>query len=127
MGTILDIVERAYEGTLEEQDDQALWLVHALKNAGMEQTVLLRGPGTAYAVNGQGVGTLTVAGKRAGNPGKMHEDLQRLSEKGVEILVVDEDATERGIEASDLIPEARMVARAEVPQLMVDAERIFAW
>ena len=127
MGTILNIVERAYEGTLEEQDDQALWLVHALKNAGMEQTVLLRGPGTAYAVNGQGVGTLTVAGKRAGNPGKMHEDLQRLSEKGVEILVVNEDATERGIEASDLIPEARMVARAEVPQLMVDAERIFAW
>lgn len=127
MGKILNIVERAYQGTLEEQDDQALWLVHALKNAGMEQTVLLRGPGTAYAVNGQGVGTLTVAGKRAGNPGKMHEDLQRLSEKGVEILVVDEDATERGIEASDLIPEARMVARAEVPQLMVDAERIFAW
>ena len=83
MGTILNIVERAYEGTLEEQDDQALWLVHALKNAGMEQTVLLRGPGTAYAVNGQGVGTLTVAGKRAGTPGKMHEDLQRLSEKGV--------------------------------------------
>ena len=71
MGKILNIVERAYQGTLEEQDDQALWLVHALKNAGMEQTVLLRGPGTAYAVNGQGVGELTVGGKRAGNPAKM--------------------------------------------------------
>lgn len=127
MGKILNIVERAYQGTLEEQDDQALWLVHAMQNAGAEHAILLRGPATAYAVRGQFIGSLTIAGKQAGNPPKLDEDLVKLVEKGVEIHVVKEDAAERGIAPETMIPQAKLVSRADVADLFIQAERIFAW
>lgn len=127
MGKILNIVERAYQGTLEEQDDQALWLIHAMQNAGAEHTVLLRGPGTAYAVRGQTVGTLTIAGREAGNPPRLDEDLVKLAEKGVELFVVQEDAAERGIAPEAMIPQVKLVGRAEVADLFIEAEHIFAW
>ena len=127
MGKILNIVERAYQGTLEEQDDQALWLVHAMQNAGAEHTILLRGPATAYAVRGQFIGSLKIAGKEAGNPPKLDEDLVKLSKKGVDIYLVEEDAAERGISPDAIISEVKLVSRAGVADLFIQAKHIFAW
>jgi hypothetical protein len=124
---ILNIVERAYQGTIEEQDDQALWLVHALRKAGGEHQILLRGPATAYAVKGQSVGALSVAGIKAGNPARMDHDLGKLAAAGVPVSAVREDAQERGIAAEDAIPEVRWISRADVPGLLQGAERVFAW
>lgn len=127
MAKILNVVERAYQGTLEEQDDQALWLVHALRKAGGEHAILLRGPAVSYAVTGQHPGALSVAGQKAGNPPKLDEDLKKLCAAGVDLYAVREDAAQRGISPEEAIKEVRWVSRAEVPKLFIEAARVFAW
>ncbi len=127
MAKVLNIVERAYQGTLEEQDDQALWLVHALKNAGLDQAVLLRGPATGYTVRDQSVGSLEIAGVKAGNPPRIDDDLKKLAVKGVELFAVREDAADRGIRPEEAVPQVRWVSRSDVAALFKQSERIFAW
>ena len=127
MTTILNVIERAYQGTLEEQDDQSLWLAAALKKAGTEQSVLLRGPATAYAVSGQSVEPLRIGGVETGHPPAMDQDLKRLIEKGVPVYAVKEDAEERGIGTGDTVPEIQWVERTGVARLFREAERVFAW
>ncbi|MBX5484595.1 MAG: DsrE family protein [Myxococcaceae bacterium] len=127
MGKILNVVERAYQGTLEEQDDQALWLVHTLQKAGGEHAVLLRGPAVSYAVRGQSVGSLEIAGVKAGNPPRLDQDLEKLRAAGVDLYAVREDAAERGISREEAIAGIQWVSRSEVPRLFVEASRVFAW
>lgn len=127
MSGILNVIERAYQGTLEEQDDQALWLVHALAKAGAGQQVLLRGPATAYAVPGQSVESLVIGGVAGGNPPRLDQDVARLIEAGVPVWAVREDAEERGIAPAAAVPGVQWVDRPDVARLFSEAERIFAW
>ena len=127
MSGFLHIVERAYQGTLEEQDDQALWLVGALVNAGLEQSVLLRGSAVAYAVQNQSVETLHIGGIEAGHPPHLDQDLEALIEKGVSVYSVREDAQARGIREADTLPGIQWTDQAGVASLFREAERVLAW
>ena len=112
---------------MEEQDDQALWLLQALKKAGLNQTVLLRGPATAYAVKEQTVGDFAIGGVPLGNPPRLDHDLQQIIDSGVPVYAVREDAQERGITPEESLAGITWVERAGVAPLFEAAGRVFAW
>jgi hypothetical protein len=123
---ILHVVERAYQGTLEEQDDTALWLIEALARVGGEHAVLLRGPAVGYAVRGASVGELSIAGVRAGNPARLDRDLERMSAGGVAIFGVRADLERRGIEPAACV-RVEWIDSAAQTGLFRRATRVLAW
>ena len=124
---ILNIVESAYRATLEEQDDTIVWLSHAMKRAGADLGVLLRGNAVACGVNGQDASGLSFGDKRQTQPPRLALDIAKLIESGVEVFFVKEDAGERGIQAGDLIDNLTAVSKADLPRLLGDYDQICHW
>src|SRR6516162_1684573 len=101
----LNIVESAYRAVIEEQDDTILWLLAAMRGAGAEHTVVLRGNAVNYAVAGQGAPGLTVGEWKQTQAPKMDRDLLDLIERRkMAVYVIDEDLSERGIDTKGLVP-----------------------
>ncbi len=88
---ILSVVERAYHGTLEEQDDTILWLSHMLKNSGACISVLLRANAVNYLVRGQDASGLVIGGIPLSHPPKLDADVQRMIGAGISVYAVYED------------------------------------
>lgn len=124
---ILSIVETAYRATLEEQDDPVLWLNHVLKGAGGEVSVLLQGNAVNYAVKGQDASGLAFGGRQQTQPPKLDRDVTTLAQKGVTVLFVEDDATERGILPADLIEGVEPIRRTALPRLLAGYDQIFHW
>jgi hypothetical protein len=101
----LNIVESAHRAVMEEQDDTILWLLAAMKGAGADHTVVLRGNAVNYVVAGQGVTGLTVGEWKQTQAPRMDRDVLDLVEKRkIPVYVVAEDLADRGIEPSDVVP-----------------------
>ena len=123
----LTIIETAYRGTLEEQDDTVVWITTAMKGAGGDFTVLLRGNAVNYAVKTQKTPALSFGDWRQKNPADIAGDVQRLQGKGVDIFVLEEDVAARGLERTDLIDNVKSVNRAGVAKLVDQHDRVWYW
>lgn len=124
---VLNIIESAYRGTIEEQDDTIVWLTHSLKGAGAEIGVLLRGNAVNYAVKGQDAGGLAFGEWRQTQPPHIADDISLLISKGIPVYVLDEDLARLGIAAGDLISGPERLTRDRLPGLLAAHDQVWHW
>jgi sulfur relay protein TusB/DsrH len=122
----LNIVETAYRGTLEEQDDTVLWLSRAIKNAGADLSIVLRGNAVNYAVR-QACPELMIGRAALRHPARPNDDLAKLQAKGAKVYVVREDLAERGISLSRCVSDAHPISRGEMVDLMESHDQVWHW
>jgi hypothetical protein len=123
----LEVVETAYRATIEEQDDTVLWITQAMKGAGGDFTVLLRGNAVNYAAKDQDASGLRFGEKAQTQPPRLADDVARLVGKGVEVYYVEEDAADRGLTPASLIEGLKPVKRSGIPKLFDSHEQIWHW
>ncbi len=128
MTKILNIVESAYRGTIEEQDDTILWISHVFKGAGEDVTVLLRANAVNYIVRGQDASGLSFGEWNQTQPPRLDNDIESLVAKGVRVCYVSEDARDRGIDAElPLVSGVEALGADELPGLLAQHDHVWYW
>ncbi len=124
---VLNVIETAYRATLEEQDDTIVWLTHAMKGAGADLDVLLRGNAVSYGLKNQDASGLAFGAEVQTQPPRIAEDLGKLVAKGVQVYVVSEDLADRGIDRADLIEGLMPIPRAAIAGLLGKYDQVWHW
>ena len=124
---VLQVVESAYRGTLEEQDDTIVWLMHAMKGAGLVTDMLLRGNAVNYPVAAQDASGLEFGGRKQTQPPQLANDVAKLIAKGVRVYVVRDDLETRGLKTAELIGGLTPIAASELPDVFAGYEQIWHW
>lgn len=127
MAKILSIVERAYHGTIEEQDDTILWISHMVKDAGADISILLRGNAVNYGVMGQDASGLTFGSVPLDVPPTLDTDVVNLIAAGVPTYAVREDLEDRGIAPEELAKGLNLIGRKELADLFDSHDSIWHW
>ena len=123
----LNIIETAYRATLEEQDDPVIWIIHAMKGAGAEHGVVLRANAVNYAVKAQGVAPLSFGARRQQQGPRLAEAVGGLAAKGIEVYVVSDDLTERGLQGEELIGGLKSIRKIDLPALCGRYDQVWHW
>lgn len=124
---VLQIIESAYRATQEEQDDTIVWISHAMKGAGADLNVLLRGNAVNYAVNGQDASGLSFGAWKQTQPPNLARDIGGLVGKGVEVYIASEDLAERGLANANLVDGIKQVSRANIPAICDAHDQVWHW
>lgn len=124
---VLQVIEVAYRATLEEQDDTIVWLTHAMKGAGADLNVLLRGNAVNYAVRGQDASGLAFGDWKQTEPPTIAEDIAALVGKGIEVYAVEENIADRGLGNAAFVDGVQRVSRGGIPALMGKHDQIWYW
>lgn len=127
MAKILSIVERAYHGTIEEQDDTILWLSHMVKKAGADISILLRSNAVNYGVMGQDASGLKFGLVALDVPPTLDTDVVNLIGAGVPTYAVREDLEDRGIRSEELVEGLRLIGRKDLAELYDSHDAIWHW
>jgi hypothetical protein len=123
----LNIVASAYRASIEEQDDTIVWLTHAIKGAGADIDVLLRGDAVNYAVRGQDASGLAFGAWTQTQPPRIEHDIASLCAKGVAVHVLADDLARRGLQRSMLTPGVQPIGSDALAALLAQYERIWHW
>jgi sulfur relay (sulfurtransferase) DsrF/TusC family protein len=123
----LNIIESAYRATIEEQDDTIVWLNHAMKGAGADLGVLLRGNAVNYAVRGQDAAGLVFGDWRQTQPPRIADDIAALVGKGVAVYVMEEDLARRGLGPGDLVAGLERITQDRLPSLFAAHDQVWHW
>ncbi len=123
----LNIIETAYRATLEEQDDPVVWITHAMKGAGADLDVLLRGNAVNYAVRDQSVPELSFGKRVQKQTPQLADDIAGLAGKGVEVYVVEEDLDDRGLRQVALVDGLKLIRRNGIPGLLEGYDAVWHW
>ena len=124
----LNIIETAYRAVMEEQDDTILWLLAAMKGAGADHTVVLRGNAVNYAVAGQGAPGLAIgAWKQTQAPRMDHDLIDLIETRQIPVFILEEDLAERGIDRAELVEGVQLMSAKQLPQLMGGYDLISHW
>lgn len=127
MKKILQIVESAYRGTLEEQDDTVIWLSHIMRASGCDLDIILKGNAVNYLLESQDASGLVFGRKIQTQPPRIFNDIIKILNTGVDIYYILEDANDRGIERKEIFSGVKSVLRQELPNLFLNYRYIFHW
>jgi sulfur relay (sulfurtransferase) DsrF/TusC family protein len=126
MAKYLSIIDSAGRAIIEEQDDTAVWFSHAMKNAGADVSILLRGDAVNYALLNQDARGLRFGARAVKGP-DMVRDIKAVIAKKIPLYAVADDLAERGIAGSPLIPGVEQIPLSAVARLLEAHDRILSW
>lgn len=124
---VLQIIQSAYRCTIEEQDDPAVWVAHAMKKADANLAILLRGNAVNYASKDQDAAGLSIGGVQQTQPPKIGREIQRFMEQDVPVYLVSEDAALRGIHVDEIASGIEFISRDRLPSLFHDYDQVWHW
>lgn len=124
---LLNIVSSGYRATVEEQDDTVVWITHALRKAGADVDLLVRGAASNYPVKGQCVAPITLGGRVQRHAPDVYGQIRQFAEAGARILALSEDLDKRGIDHAALLDGVEIVRMDELPTLLKGYDQVWQW